>query len=84
VREFAAYDAVTDTWEILPDLPDIQRNHGPAAGVGGIFYVLGGRSGRPTIPRRACSIASTRTIRPRGRGARRRRCRAPAVGRRRV
>ena len=33
---------------------------------------------------RACSIASTRTIRPPGRGARRRRCRAPAVGRRRV
>jgi len=50
VREFAAYDAVADTWEILPDLPDIQRNHGPAAGVGGIFYVLGGRSGPPDNP----------------------------------
>ena len=50
VREFAAYDAVTDTWEILPDLPEIQRNHGPGAGVGGIFYLLGGRSGPPNNP----------------------------------
>jgi len=50
VREFAAYDAVTDTWEILPDLPDIQRNHGPAAAVGGILYLLGGRSGPPNNP----------------------------------
>jgi hypothetical protein len=47
VREFAAYDSATDTWEILPDLPEIQRNHGPAAAVGGILYLLGGRSGPP-------------------------------------
>jgi N-acetylneuraminic acid mutarotase len=50
VREFAAYDSVTDTWEILPDLPEIQRNHGPAAAVGGILYLLGGRSGPPNDP----------------------------------
>ena len=50
MREFAAYDAVTDTWEILPDLPDIERNHGPAAAVGGILYLLGGRSGPPNNP----------------------------------
>ena len=84
VREFAAYDSVTDTWEILPDLPESSATTARRPRSAASSTCWAAVRGRPTIPRRACSIASTRTIRPPGCGARRRRCRAPAVGRRRV
>jgi N-acetylneuraminic acid mutarotase len=48
VRDFAAYDVTTDMWELLDPIPAPERNHGPGAAVGGIFYILGGRTAGPT------------------------------------
>ena len=48
VRDFAAYDVTTDMWELLEQIPAPERNHGPGAAVGGIFYILGGRTAGPT------------------------------------
>jgi N-acetylneuraminic acid mutarotase len=48
VRDFAAYDTVADTWEMLEALPVAERNHAAGAAVGGIFYVIGGRLSGPT------------------------------------
>ena len=42
--DFAGYDAATDTWEVLPDLPT-QRNHLAATAMDGLVYVAGGRFG---------------------------------------
>jgi N-acetylneuraminic acid mutarotase len=44
VATFSVYDPVADEWEPLPDLP-LALDHLAAAGVGGIFYALGGRNG---------------------------------------
>ena len=47
VRDFAAYDVTTDLWELLDQIPAPERNHGPGAAAGGIFYILGGRTAGP-------------------------------------
>jgi hypothetical protein len=49
VADASAYDTATDRWEGLPPLPT-PRDHLVGAGVGGIFYVLGGRTnGRQNV-----------------------------------
>ncbi len=48
VRDFAAFDTVTNTWETLAELPTPGRNHAVGAAVGGIFYIVGGRTNGPT------------------------------------
>src|SRR4029077_3769785 len=47
VRDFAAYDTVTNTWETLDPIPAPQRNHMPGVAVNGIFYIVGGRTNGP-------------------------------------
>jgi N-acetylneuraminic acid mutarotase len=47
VRDFAAYDTVTNTWETLDPIPSPGRNHAVGAAVGGIFYIVGGRTNGP-------------------------------------
>ena len=47
VRDFAAYDTVTNTWETLDPIPAPGRNHAVGAAVSGIFYIVGGRTNGP-------------------------------------
>jgi N-acetylneuraminic acid mutarotase len=47
VRDFAVYDTTTDTWETLDPMPSPGRNHAPGLAVGGLFYVVGGRTNGP-------------------------------------
>jgi N-acetylneuraminic acid mutarotase len=48
VRDFAAYDTETDTWEALEQIPGVVRNHAVGASWDGIFYIVGGRTNGPT------------------------------------
>ena len=47
MRDFAAYDTVTNTWETLDPIPAPGRNHAVGAAVNGIFYIIGGRTNGP-------------------------------------
>jgi N-acetylneuraminic acid mutarotase len=47
VRDFAAYDTATNTWETLDPIPAPGRNHAVGAAVNGIFYIIGGRTNGP-------------------------------------
>jgi len=47
VRDFAAYDTATNTWETLDPIPAPGRNHAVGAAVNGIFYIVGGRTNGP-------------------------------------
>jgi N-acetylneuraminic acid mutarotase len=48
VRDFAAFDTMTNTWETLDPIPMPARNHAVGAGVGDVFYIVGGRTGAAT------------------------------------
>jgi N-acetylneuraminic acid mutarotase len=47
VRDFAAFDTTTNTWETLDPMPTPGRNHLVGAAVSGIFYIVGGRTNGP-------------------------------------
>jgi N-acetylneuraminic acid mutarotase len=48
-NDFAVYDATTDRWQVLPDLPS-QRNHITGAAINGRIHVVGGRLGPGLSP----------------------------------
>jgi N-acetylneuraminic acid mutarotase len=43
-NDFAVYDPMADSWQVLPDLPS-QRNHLTGAAISGRIHVVGGRLG---------------------------------------
>jgi len=44
LQSFQRYDAATDSWAVLPDLPGA-RDHAVAVAIGGSVYVTGGNAG---------------------------------------
>jgi N-acetylneuraminic acid mutarotase len=48
-NDFAAYDPATNSWEVLPNLPN-QRNHITGAAINGRVHVVGGRLGHGLSP----------------------------------
>jgi N-acetylneuraminic acid mutarotase len=47
-RVLEAFDTAANTWERLPDLPAPGRNHVPGVALGGLLYVIAGRTGGPS------------------------------------
>jgi N-acetylneuraminic acid mutarotase len=46
----SSYDALSNKWTVLPNLPE-KRDHVGGVFVGDTFYVVGGRTGKPTTSR---------------------------------